>query len=108
MQALGLQGKLPGLTPSARKPAVIHHSSIAVPCGKPAVKTLAAQQDNSSTAEQDGKKKFRSSWDAKEAGGGRGGGADYLYEVGAAANYNTNVDTGALTCYAVSPETTLM
>lgn len=29
-----------------------------------------------------------------EAGGGRGGGADYLYELGASANYNTNVDVG--------------
>jgi hypothetical protein len=41
-----------------------------------------------------GSKQFRSSWDAKEAGGGRGNGADYLYELGHSANYNTNVDVG--------------
>ena len=35
-------------------------------------------------------------WGAKEAGGGREGveGADYLYEMGAASNANTNVDVG--------------
>lgn len=38
-------------------------------------------------------RRWRSSWDAKEAGGGRGGGADYLYEVGK-SDYNTNVDAG--------------
>lgn len=34
-----------------------------------------------------------SSWDAIEAGGGRGGGADYLFELGQ-SDYNTNVDAG--------------
>jgi hypothetical protein len=29
-----------------------------------------------------GQRRWQSSWDAKEAGGGRGGGADYLYELG--------------------------
>lgn len=42
----------------------------------------------------DNPSKSKSSWDAVEKGGGRGGGADYLYEVGK-ADYNTNVDTGA-------------
>eukprot|EP00879_Flechtneria_rotunda_P020431 GHRR01021495.1.p1 GENE.GHRR01021495.1~~GHRR01021495.1.p1 ORF type:complete len:342 (+),score=68.73 GHRR01021495.1:1159-2184(+) len=36
---------------------------------------------------------FKSSWDAVEAGGGRGGGADYLFELGQ-SDYNTNVDAG--------------
>ena len=35
---------------------------------------------------------FRSSWDAREAGGG-GRGGDYLYELGQ-SDYNTNVDAG--------------
>ncbi|KAF5831319.1 hypothetical protein DUNSADRAFT_13293 [Dunaliella salina] len=35
-----------------------------------------------------------SSWAAKEAGGGRGGGADYLYELGKKSFQNTNVDAG--------------
>eukprot|EP00200_Dunaliella_tertiolecta_P000768 CAMPEP_0202366694 /NCGR_PEP_ID=MMETSP1126-20121109/17204_1 /ASSEMBLY_ACC=CAM_ASM_000457 /TAXON_ID=3047 /ORGANISM="Dunaliella tertiolecta, Strain CCMP1320" /LENGTH=430 /DNA_ID=CAMNT_0048961797 /DNA_START=197 /DNA_END=1489 /DNA_ORIENTATION=- len=35
-----------------------------------------------------------SSWTAKEAGGGRGGGADYLYELGKKSFQNTNVDAG--------------
>ncbi|GBF99559.1 ribulose bisphosphate carboxylase oxygenase, chloroplastic [Raphidocelis subcapitata] len=34
-----------------------------------------------------------SSWGAVESGGGRGGGADYLYELGK-SDYNTNVDAG--------------
>jgi hypothetical protein len=37
----------------------------------------------------------QSSWDAKEAGGGRGEGADYLYELGASSSVNLNIDTGA-------------
>jgi hypothetical protein len=37
-------------------------------------------------------KKFRSSWDAKEAGVKDG--KDFLHNLGAAANYNTNVDVG--------------
>lgn len=42
---------------------------------------------------QDRPQKSQSSWDAIEAGGGRGGGADYLYELGQ-SDYNTNVDAG--------------
>ncbi|GMH40586.1 hypothetical protein BSKO_08490 [Bryopsis sp. KO-2023] len=37
--------------------------------------------------------KFTSSWNDIGKGGGRGGGADYLYELGK-SDYNTNVDTG--------------
>jgi hypothetical protein len=44
--------------------------------------------------QQPGKARHGSSWDAVEAGGGRGGGADFLYELGRSANYNTNVTTG--------------
>ncbi|KAL6759142.1 hypothetical protein V8C86DRAFT_2582687 [Haematococcus lacustris] len=40
------------------------------------------------------KKLVRSSWTAKEAGGGRGNGADYLYEMGASSLQNLNIDTG--------------
>ncbi|KAI8473751.1 MAG: hypothetical protein J3K34DRAFT_164814 [Monoraphidium minutum] len=36
--------------------------------------------------------RWRSSWDAKQAGGGQGGG-DFLFELGN-TNYNTNVDVG--------------
>ncbi|GFH07201.1 hypothetical protein HaLaN_01969, partial [Haematococcus lacustris] len=39
------------------------------------------------------KKLVRSSWTAKEAGGGRGNGADYLYEMGASSLQNLNIDT---------------
>eukprot|EP00199_Chlamydomonas_sp_CCMP681_P000608 CAMPEP_0119103428 /NCGR_PEP_ID=MMETSP1180-20130426/1857_1 /TAXON_ID=3052 ORGANISM="Chlamydomonas cf sp, Strain CCMP681" /NCGR_SAMPLE_ID=MMETSP1180 /ASSEMBLY_ACC=CAM_ASM_000741 /LENGTH=461 /DNA_ID=CAMNT_0007087915 /DNA_START=56 /DNA_END=1442 /DNA_ORIENTATION=- len=38
--------------------------------------------------------KNRSSWNAVEAGGGRGEGADYLYELGASSFTNLNIDTG--------------
>ena len=41
------------------------------------------------------RRRFRSSWDAKEAGGGRSADADYLYELGASSNINLNIDTGA-------------
>eukprot|EP01025_Chloroclados_australasicus_P041759 TRINITY_DN44542_c0_g1_i1.p1 TRINITY_DN44542_c0_g1~~TRINITY_DN44542_c0_g1_i1.p1 ORF type:complete len:452 (-),score=43.86 TRINITY_DN44542_c0_g1_i1:356-1711(-) len=47
------------------------------------------QQNESSPA----KKKYTSSWDATERGGGRGGGADYLYELGQ-GDLNLNIDTG--------------
>lgn len=36
----------------------------------------------------------QSSWDAKEAGGGRNEQADYLYELGASQQYNINVSHG--------------
>lgn len=40
--------------------------------------------------------RFRSSWDAKEAGGNVGNPeADYLYELGHSSNINLNIDTGA-------------
>jgi hypothetical protein len=35
----------------------------------------------------------KSSWDAKEEGGGRGDGADYLYELGNSSSVNLNIDT---------------
>jgi len=38
--------------------------------------------------------KFASSWDAKEAGGGSGGGADFLSELGARQQYNINITHG--------------
>jgi len=38
--------------------------------------------------------KFTSSWDAKEAGGGSGGGADFLSELGARQQYNINITHG--------------
>lgn len=40
-----------------------------------------------------GPEKFRSSWDAKEAGGGSSPEADYLYELGR-SDLNLNIDTG--------------
>ncbi|EFN56322.1 hypothetical protein CHLNCDRAFT_144763 [Chlorella variabilis] len=39
-------------------------------------------------------RRFQSSWDAKEAGGGRSADSDYLSELGAAQQYNINVDHG--------------
>jgi hypothetical protein len=43
------------------------------------------------------RKRFKSSWDAVEKGGGRGmvgeEKADYLYELGASSNVNLNIDT---------------
>ncbi len=39
-------------------------------------------------------RQFQSSWDAKEASGGRNAEADYLYELGASQQYNINVDHG--------------
>lgn len=41
-----------------------------------------------------GKKKFASSWDAKEAGAAEGTQADYLSNLGTAQNYNINVTHG--------------
>lgn len=49
---------------------------------------------SSSPSEPQKERRFRSSWDAKEAGGGRSADADYLYELGKSQQYNINVDTG--------------
>lgn len=56
---------------------------------------VEAGGDKSSPAE--GKKKFASSWDAKEAGAVDGTEADFLSNLGTAQNYNINVTHG--TCY---------
>eukprot|EP01024_Parvocaulis_polyphysoides_P073597 TRINITY_DN9482_c0_g4_i2.p1 TRINITY_DN9482_c0_g4~~TRINITY_DN9482_c0_g4_i2.p1 ORF type:complete len:437 (-),score=50.92 TRINITY_DN9482_c0_g4_i2:275-1585(-) len=53
-------------------------------------RVIRAQQ---SEGEQKKAKKYQSSWDAVEKGGGRGGGADYLYELGQ-SDLNLNIDTG--------------
>jgi hypothetical protein len=59
-------------------------SSSGAPAAPPAAD---AGSSSSSSISQ----RFRSSWDAKEAGGGQGG--DYLFELGQ-SDYNTNVDAG--------------
>jgi len=62
--------------------------------------TLAGKEEVSS-ADQDtpanegrGKKKFASSWDAKEAGAKEGSQEDFLSNLGTAQNYNINVTHG--------------
>ncbi|KAI3426183.1 hypothetical protein D9Q98_008560 [Chlorella vulgaris] len=60
----------------------------------------AQQADSSQSASQRparpsfSPRRFTSSWDAKEAGGGRNSDSDYLSELGAAQQYNINVDHG--------------
>lgn len=53
-----------------------------------------AQAEGGEEAAPTGGKRFASSWDAKEAGGGSSAEADYLYELGKRQQYNINVDTG--------------
>lgn len=57
------------------------------------VATCARSDSSQATSGRDSRSRFQSSWDSVEQGGGRGGGADYLYELGK-SDYNTNVDAG--------------
>ena len=50
----------------------------------------ASASGDSSSSPNSIKNRFASSWDAKQEGSDR----DYLYNLGASANYNTNVDVG--------------
>jgi hypothetical protein len=51
------------------------------------------EQQQQPAADAGQQQRFQSSWDAVEAGGGRGNGADYLFELGQ-SDFNTNVDAG--------------
>lgn len=80
----------PGRTPSAPWPAP-----------RPAARCAAQPSGGASggAADVEGKaRKWRSSWDAKEAGGGRGGGADFLYELGKSDVRGGGVGRGAGVC----------
>lgn len=59
-----------------------------------AVSEPGTSSSNGNGASSEKKRKSKSSWDAVEAGGGRGDGADYLFEVGRSQQYNINVDHG--------------
>lgn len=70
-------------------------AAVPAPVPSPAQAATAAASTSGSADGKAKKSKFRSDWDAVEAGGGRGGGADYLSELGSSQMYNINVDHGA-------------
>ena len=77
-----------GVSPAPSKPAP-------EPIGQAVAETAESESESQPevpTAKAD--KRFASSWDAKEAGGGSSADADYLYELGKRQQYNINVDTG--------------
>jgi SpoVK/Ycf46/Vps4 family AAA+-type ATPase len=75
-------------TPAASTPKTASTSAPAQESSSPA---SAAPSTTNDTKQNN---KFASSWDAKEAGGGSGGGADFLSELGARQQYNINITHG--------------
>jgi hypothetical protein len=73
-------------TPATSAPA---QETISASSAATASPTTAAQEASSTK-----KSKFNSSWNATEAGGGSGGGADFLSELGARQQYNINITHG--------------
>jgi hypothetical protein len=85
---------------STRRRSLTRYNRVQTPSPRASASDDAHQPSDSAAPAFEGAappvkpRRFASSWDAKESGGGRSAEADYLYELGASSDINLNIDTG--------------
>ncbi|CAL8468936.1 g8477 [Coccomyxa elongata] len=93
----GYRSRHPPFTPAAisvRPPSRTRRCLWEVQSNQGRAPSEAVEAGGDKTGPAEGKKKFASSWDAKEAGAAEGTEADFLSNLGTAQNYNINVTHG--------------